>query len=222
MQEIIQTKDGSHSLKSLQFGESYHSIHGAIQESQTVFIDAALMYKATTKEQLKILEIGFGTGLNALMTLIQLQENKNLKIDYTGVEAYPIEPKTAAQLNYTHQLGLPDLQPTFMAMHRTKNERITLQDHFYFEKRIEKFESLQVAENYYDIIFYDAFAPAAQPDLWKEPMLSKMYLSLQSGGVLTTYCAKGAVKRCLKSIGFELEALAGPIGKREMTRAIKK
>jgi tRNA U34 5-methylaminomethyl-2-thiouridine-forming methyltransferase MnmC len=222
MHEIIETNDGSHSIKSLQFGESFHSKHGAIQESKTVFIDAALRFGAARNNSLRLLEMGFGTGLNALMTLMEAEQNKTLELDYLGIEAYPVEMTTAKQLNYTRLLDAINLQTPFLEMHASENERLQLSENFSFQKRVAQFESIILPDNYFDIIYYDAFAPAAQPALWETPMLSKMYKSLRIGGVLTTYCAKGSVKRCLKSIGFEIEGLAGPIGKREITRATKK
>lgn len=221
MSELYKTKDGSHSLKSSRFGESYHSINGAIQESQIVFIDAGLKYICQQNSALNILEIGFGTGLNALMTFLETTVNENLLVDYTGIEAYPIDTETAAKLNYCEKLGISEQQQIFMQMHRIQAERIALNRQFTFTKKIELFEDVLLDTACYDLIYFDAFAPAAQPHLWQEALLQKMYDCLKKGGVLTTYCAKGVVKRCLKSVGFKIEALPGPIGKREITRAIK-
>ena len=219
MNTIITTEDGSHSLESTQFGVTYHSVHGAIQESQIVFIEAALQYQATQKKTLKILEIGFGTGLNAFMTYLEGQKEQ-LNIDYVGVEAYPIESNMLEQLNYPSELQATTEKELFLAMHKTTTAPTQLAPNFNFLQQRSKFEDLDY-QAYFDIIYYDAFAPNAQPELWEEPMLMRMYDALQSGGVLTTYCAKGAFKRSLKKIGFTVEALPGPKGKREMTRAIK-
>ena len=219
MNKIIQTKDGSHSLISGKFEESYHSKHGAIQETQTVFIDAGLKYKSEFSKELEILGIGFGTGLNAFMTYLE-SKKEGLKVEYTGVEAYPIDLGTAAELNYPAELNAGTERDIFLSMHDSENKTLQISSEFKFCKRVCLFEDLKYKENF-DIIYFDAFAPEAQPELWGEEMLNRMYRFLKPGGVLTTYCAKGVVKRCLKSAGFVTEALPGPIGKREMTRAIK-
>ncbi|BDS09888.1 tRNA (5-methylaminomethyl-2-thiouridine)(34)-methyltransferase MnmD [Aureispira anguillae] len=219
MTKIIETKDGSHSLTSQQFNATYHSIHGAIQETQTVFIDAALQYKATNQQQLAILGIGFGTGLNAFMTYLAANRQQ-IAIQYTGVEAYPISLATAQQLNYPSILGVEEEQAQFLKLHQSKDEVISLSPYFDFCKRVCHFEELDYTEAF-DIIYYDAFAPSVQPELWETALLEKMYRALKPTGVLTTYCAKGVVKRSLKSLGFRVEGIPGPIGKREMTRAIK-
>lgn len=219
MAKIIQTKDGSNSLESTQFEATYHSIHGAIQETQTVFIDAALQYKAATQQELSILGIGFGTGLNAFMTYLEAQK-QGLHIKYTAVEAYPISLETAQQLNYPTVLGVEAAQQQFLDLHQHSNTTISLSPTFEFCKQVSRFETLDYHEAF-DIIYYDAFAPSVQPELWEAPLLQKMYQALKPTGVLTTYCAKGVVKRTLKSLGFKVEGIPGPIGKREMTRAIK-
>lgn len=217
MTKLIQTEDGSHSLESKQFEVTYHSIHGAIQETQTVFIDAALNYKAASNKKLSILEIGFGTGLNAFMTYLAANK-QGLDIQYTGVEAYPIDLELAKQLNYPALLQAEQAQ--FLALHSSKNVFTRLSPHFNFCKKVGRFQDLEEQEAF-DIIYFDAFAPSAQPELWEAPLLSKMYAALKPTGVLTTYCAKGVVKRCLKSVGFTIEGLPGPIGKREITRGFK-
>lgn len=219
MNNIITTEDGSHSLESTKFGVTYHSIHGAIQESQVVFIDAALNYQIEKKDTLSILEIGFGTGLNAFMTYLEAKK-KNLTIEYIGIEAYPIDALVVEQLNYAEELQAIAEREVLLAMHSATIEPVALLPNFTFYQQVTTFESLAYT-NRFDIIYYDAFAPNAQPELWEEPILTQMYEALKSGGVLTTYCAKGAFKRSLKKIGFTVEALPGPKGKREMTRAVK-
>lgn len=220
--KIILTADGSHSLESAKFAASYHSTHGAIQETDTVFIQAALAHQFTKgPEQLAILEIGFGTGLNALMSYLYSQkEAPQCQIQYLALEAYPISSKTAEALNYTQELGAPTKQATFLAMHSQPNRWQTLAENFNFCLNIQRFEDLS-AQNAFDIVYYDAFSPNVQAELWEEPMLKKIYEAMRPGACLTTYCAKGAFKRLLKSIGFRVEALPGPKGKREMTRAFK-
>ena len=218
MNKLFQTGDGSNSLMSEQFGVSYHSKHGAVQETQHVFIDAAFNHLSQTK--IKILEIGFGTGLNALMTL---QSNRMAKkqVEYVAVEAYPIAMETVDSLDYHTILKDKTLETVLKTMHQLDAHVPTeIESNFKFEKRIMLFEDIDES-NEYDIIYFDAFAPNAQPELWDIELLSKMYHALRKGGILTTYCAKGQVKRNLKSLGFTIESIPGPPGKREMTRAKK-
>jgi tRNA U34 5-methylaminomethyl-2-thiouridine-forming methyltransferase MnmC len=219
MTTIIQTEDGSNSIQSAKFEATYHSIHGAIQETQTVFIDAALNYKAEIQKELSILEIGLGTGLNAFMTYLEAKKS-DLQIQYTGIEAYPIALEVAQQLNYVELLQVPEEQAQFLKLHESPNEWINLSPRFQFYKQIGRFEDLKEQEQF-DIIYYDAFAPSVQPELWEIDLLEKMYQALKPNGVLTTYCAKGVFKRNLKQVGFKVEGIPGPIGKREMTRALK-
>jgi tRNA U34 5-methylaminomethyl-2-thiouridine-forming methyltransferase MnmC len=219
MNKIFLTDDGSHSLMSETFGDSYHSKFGAIQESQHVFIDAALNYQtAKGKTDLTVLEIGFGTGLNALMTFREA-ERQNLNLHYLTVEKYPLSMEQAETLNYAEQLGVE--RSVFKTLHSSNwQERIRLSEQFSFEKWKSDCQTIEWTD-FADIIYFDAFAPQIQPELWEVPLLQRLYAALKTGGVLTTYCAKGAVKRALKEVGFQLESLAGPIGKREMTRATK-
>ncbi len=219
MNKLIATEDGAYTVQSAKFGVNYHSIHGAIQETNTVFIEAGLSFKAQSCSSLNILGIGFGTGLNAFMTYLEAQK-MGYQIDYVGVEAYPIAMDLVEQLNYPILLDAKEKTAIFRAMHEQENCRQALATNFTFEKKIAFFEDLDY-QNHFDIIYYDAFAPSAQAELWETAMLSKMFEALRPNGVLTTYCAKGAFKRCLKAIGFEVEGLPGPKGKREMTRALK-
>ena len=146
---------------------------------------------------------------------------QNIKVNYTGMEAFPISMETAMKLDYTEALDVPELKDAFLKMHSSSSdEAVELDPLFSFEKRIQEFKELTDKEQY-DVIFFDAFAPNAQPELWEVDLLSLMYNALKPGGIMTTYCAKGQVKRNLKAIGFEIEAIPGPPGKREMTRAIK-
>ena len=215
---IFITEDGSHSMFSQEHGVSYHSRHGAIQESQHVFIDAGFHFKSSANNSLSILEIGFGTGLNAFMTLLEAEKSDH-KIQYTAIEAFPISIEEATTLNYA--AALQQDTSKFLKLHQsTWEETISLNDNFSFIKNKKRFEELDF-QNQFDIIYFDAFAPNAQPELWEKTLLQKMYDVLKPNGVLTTYCAKGVVKRTLKAVGFTIEAIPGPPGKREMTRAIK-
>lgn len=219
MSLIFTTEDGSHSIFSKEYGVSYHSKHGAKTETQTVFIDAGLKYKSATSKNISILEIGFGTGLNAIMTLQEAIADE-LTIDYTTLEAYPLLEQEIAELNYGKILGT-EMEAYFKRMHQlTWEQKHQLIYNFSILKQNRKFEEIDF-KNQFDVIYFDAFAPTSQPELWEEPLLQKMYDALKPSGVLTTYCAKGVVKRTLKKVGFEIEALPGPPGKREMTRAIK-
>ena len=219
MNKIFLTDDGSHSLMSETFGDSYHSKFGAIQESQHVFIDAALNFQtAKGKTDLTILEIGFGTGLNALMTYREA-ERQNLKINYLTFEKYPLSIEQAEALNYSEKLGI---ETSVLAQLHTCNwdENIALGTHFTFQKQEKDCQTISLHE-LADIIYFDAFAPQIQPELWEIPLLKRLFDALKPQGILTTYCAKGSVKRALKDVGFQIETLAGPPGKREMTRAQK-
>jgi tRNA U34 5-methylaminomethyl-2-thiouridine-forming methyltransferase MnmC len=218
---IFETQDGSHSIFSETYGVSYHSKYGAIQETQHVFIAAGLYYKmAGHAAPLSILEIGMGTGLNAFMTLLEAEKHQ-LTIEYTAVEAFPLSLEEAAQLNYPKQLDRQDQENRFLAIHECHWEAPSLiSPHFTLTKLRKKFEELSFTEKF-DIVYFDAFAPNAQPELWAEDVMGIMYRALKQKGVLTTYCAKGSVKRTLRGLGFTIQALPGPPGKREMTRAVK-
>jgi tRNA U34 5-methylaminomethyl-2-thiouridine-forming methyltransferase MnmC len=219
---IILTSDGSHSVYSEVFGVTYHSIHGAVQETQHVFINAAFKYKITEGvSELRILEIGMGTGLNAFMTFLEV-EKLNIKTFYTAYEAYPISFEQAQSLNYTQVLNTtPQQSDIFNKIHTsTWHEQHPLSHFFHFTKIIDKFENINI-HNVFDIIYFDAFAPQAQPTLWEKPLMEKMYNALKNKGILTTYCAQGQFRRTLKEVGFKVEKLQGPPHKREMTRSIK-
>ncbi len=218
--ELYITEDGSHSIFSQEYGVSYHSKFGAFTETQHVFINASLRFKAVLQKNISILEIGFGTGLNALVTFFEAKK-RNLEIKYVGVEAYPISVEQAKELNYSSFLDLEINPDIFLQLHEISwNSPVQLTNQFKIEKVKKKFESIDY-NNHFDIIYFDAFAPEAQPELWNEEMMRKMYNALLPDGILVTYCAKGVVKRTMKKVGFTVEALPGPPGKREMTRAMK-
>jgi tRNA U34 5-methylaminomethyl-2-thiouridine-forming methyltransferase MnmC len=217
---LFETQDGSHSLFSEKYGVSYHSKYGAIQETQHVFINAGLRLKAIEQKDISILEIGFGTGLNAYMTIFE-SEKRGLTIDYVGVEAYPVSKEITRQLNYAAQVNEPESQLIFNKIHEIDwDVPHSINAHFRLTKVNKKFEDLDF-DAQFDLIYFDAFAPTSQPELWEVPLLTSMFNALKSGGVLVTYCAKGQFKRNLKAVGFTVEAIPGPPGKREMTRAFK-
>ncbi|RUA08922.1 MAG: SAM-dependent methyltransferase [Flavobacteriia bacterium] len=218
--EIIITSDGSSSIYLPEWDEPYHSKHGAIQEAYHVFIKSGLEY-FKEKEKLSILEIGFGTGLNALITFIESQKRKD-KIEYTGVEAYPVLPEEVKQLNYVEQLHINEKEDIFKKMHTVQWERpCDISKDFKLIKQKKSFTQIN-DKDLYNLIYFDAFSPDRQPELWSPEIFEKMYLSLKDHGILVTYSAKGSVRRALQSAGFVVERLPGPPGKREMMRAIKK
>ena len=221
MDDIFLSQDGSHTLVSKIFGVSYHSKYGARQETQTVFIDAGLRYQENQGlDSISILEMGFGTGLNAIMTLIQAKPDVHIR--YHTIEAYPLVESQYSQLNYPEVLNLDvNSKEAFLKMHKSSSgETLELNDTFLFTKYLHKIEQFET-DCKFDIVYYDAFAPSSQEELWTLEMMMKISELCNQGAALVTYCAKGSFKRALKAAGFNVEGLDGPIGKREMTRAIK-
>ena len=216
---VFLTEDGSHSFMSEQFGVLYHSSHGAIQETQHIFIDAGLKYILSQNlTEISILDMGFGTGLNALMTYIEA-ERLGLNIRYITFEKYPLSIEQAASLNFDIELNTS--KKILNLMHDCSwNECHVLSPFFSFEKRWASFENVDI-QNRINLIYFDAFAPEIQPQLWEQPLMQKMYDALCPNGILTTYCAKGVFKRTLKTVGFVIEPIPGPPFKREITRAHK-
>ncbi len=217
----VVTQDGSHTLMSQHFGVSYHSKYGAIQESQHVFIEAGLHLKAPVQANLCILEMGFGTGLNALLTALFAKQH-NLQVTYYGIEAFPISHEQAQQLNYPQLLDAElEAEEVYQRLHESPwNELVSITEHFQLKKLQGRLEDATFTEAF-DLVYYDAFAPSAQPELWNEASLCKVADAMAPKGVFVTYCAKGTVKRTLKACGLTVEGIPGPPGKREMTRAIK-
>lgn len=214
---IIETEDGSQTIISPIFKERYHSIHGARTESQVVFIDAGLIHKLNSPAPINILEMGFGTGLNALLSLKE-SIDRNRIINYIGYEKFPVLKEHLALIRYGEELELAN---HFKELHTLEwNHTHQLTSLFSFEKRQSDINSITEQESF-DVIYFDAFAPASQEELWTVDLFQKMYDSLKKDGVLVTYCAKGQVKRNMKEVGFSIEPLPGPPGKREMTRARK-
>ncbi len=216
--KIVKTADGSTTIHLEEWNEQYHSKHGAVQEAYHVFIKHGL---DQFSESVDILEIGFGTGLNAFITLLE-SEKRLLKVKYHGVEAYPVSLEEIEALNYTELLSIPPaLDAWFVEMHKTKwdiNTEIT--PRFELCKRRQFFSDI-TDKNVFDLIYFDAFGTRVQPELWTESIFKKMYTALKSPGILVTYAAKGSVRRAMQSVGFKVERLPGPPGKREMLRAIK-
>ena len=216
--EIFQTLDGSTTIHLPDWNESYHSKHGAIQEAYHVFIQNGLL--TFNNQPIFILEIGFGTGLNAFITYIESKKS-NQKIDYYGVEAYPISADEILQMNFVSELNAAAESEVFKRMHECDWEIINqISPLFSLTKRKQFFEQID-DEDKFDLIYFDAFGYRVQPDLWSTEIFRKMYKSLKSKGTLVTYAARGVVKRSLIEVGFKVEKLPGPPGKREMFRATK-
>tara|TARA_R110000868_G_scaffold14075_3_gene65705 strand:- start:2105 stop:2782 length:678 start_codon:yes stop_codon:yes gene_type:complete len=217
--KIITTSDGSTTIQIVDWNEQYHSIHGAIQEAYHVFIKSGLsLFK---HQDLSILEIGFGTGLNAIITSIE-SEKLDLNIDYVGVEAYPVIPEEISQLNYMQQLEASDFHQQFSKMHSCEWEKVcALSNNFKLTKQQKDFKQIKEI-NFFNLIYFDAFGARVQPELWTEEIFLIMYNALKENGVLVTYAAKGSVRRAMQAVGFSVERLPGPPGKREMLRATKR
>lgn len=199
---------------------TYHSKHGAIQESMHVFIEAGLRQLLHRQETITIFEMGFGTGLNALLTLIEAI-NHQQKIYYQAVEAFPLEKEIFAQLNYCGQLQHPECTTFLDTLHMAPwNEPIQLNPWFTLQKDHITLFNCSAAQPV-NLIYYDAFAPNAQPELWTVDAFSRLYNMLTAGGILVTYCSKGDVRRAMQAAGFIVEKIPGPPGKREMVRATK-
>ena len=215
--KLLVTEDGSHTLYQPNIDESYHSTHGAIQESKFIFIDKALNY--SQKSDVRVLEIGFGTGLNALLTYINSIEN-NRKIHYTTLELFPVNKELVSQLNFC-SFKMSDYQAVFEKMHNTEWELEHKISQTFTLRKINTDFSTTNLEGNYDIVYFDAFSPEKQPEMWTLEQFRKIYESCNDEAILTTYCAKGYVRRNMISAGFRVERLPGPPGKREILRAIK-
>jgi tRNA U34 5-methylaminomethyl-2-thiouridine-forming methyltransferase MnmC len=225
--KIITTADGSKTIQIEDWDEQYHSIHGAIQEANHVYLKHGLLFyfNSYVSEQSKkplsinILEIGFGTGLNAFLTLIKAESLKQ-QINYVGVEAYPISNEEIEQLNYA-ELVEDNYKAQFNQLHDIAWEsKQSITSNFHLEKQQKFFNDIK-AKHQFDIIYFDAFGARVQPDLWTEDIFLLMFNALRDNGVLVTYSAKGSVRRAMQAVGFTVERLPGPPGKREMLRARK-
>lgn len=215
--KVFITGDGSHSLLNEALNETYHSRHGAVRESQHVFIEHGLHYLIEKQQRqfVSVLEVGFGTGLNALLTINEAIL-KNSKVGYTSLETFPIPPEIWTTLNY------PDPHHVLRELHQAKWQSwVDINSNFKLLKLEESLQEIELEPQQYDLIYFDAFAPNKQPELWELKILEKVAGTIRSGGIFVTYCAKGQLKRDLKTLGLIVESLPGPPGKREMVRAIK-
>lgn len=214
---IVTSDDGSHTLQVAALKEHYHSHKGALRESMHVFIETGLR-QFSGNGVIHLLEVGFGTGLNALLTMLHRGQ---MNISYTGLEAFPLARSITDRLNYPTMTGDDRAPALFSAVHDAPwGEPVEIIPGFWLlkkEQRFQDFETTQV----FDLVYFDAFAPHAQPELWEQPVWEKLHAMMCPGGVLVTYCAKGQVRRDMQAAGFTVERLAGPPGKREMIRARK-
>ena len=216
--EIIITDDGSTTIRIPEWDENYHSTHGAIQEAKHVFIKNGLdLFQ--NQDSISILEIGFGTGLNAFITFLETTNKE--KVNYVGVEAYPISQEEIAQMNYVSELDSEMYQEIFDKMHSCDWEnQETITENFLLTKRKRFFQDIE-DKNQFDLIYFDAFGFPLQPELWSEAIFKKMYDALLSKGTLVTYACRSSIKNAMLSVGFSIEKLPGAPGKREMLRATK-
>lgn len=217
--EIFLTEDGSHSLFVSALNESYHSRHGAINESMHIFINEGLK-KHLSKEKINILEVGFGTGLNAFLTLLECKLLTN-HINYHTVEPFPLHYGVISKLNYPESIGM-DTLPLFMKLHESPwNIQTEITQYFCLNKMMMKLEDCSFLSDYYDLVYFDAFSPDVQPELWSAEIFKRIFAAMHQESSLVTYSAKGVVRRNLADIGFLIERIPGPKGKREMIRASK-
>lgn len=217
--EIIVTADGSHSLWHKGLNETYHSKHGARQESDHVFIKNGLEYffcERRSSQSTRILEVGFGTGLNAWLSL-EWANKSEARVHYTTIEAYPLDKSIWSQLNYAMEAS------PFQRLHEVPwNLEHSFNSNFVLHKLHATLQDAQFSSESFDVVYFDAFAPARQPSMWELPMLQKVFQGMAKEGVFVTYCAKGQLKRDLTGLGLQVETLPGPPGKKEMVRAIKR
>ena len=221
--EIRSSADGSATVYSPRFDALYHSHHGALQETQHVFVDAGFRFASQHLSTVDVLELGFGTGLNAAATWVLAKAKReagiaaNPSIRYVGIEAFPLPQNLLAAF----RSGNESVDAALAEIHKPAWPSVTgLDAKFLLEKRLTLIESLGTDETF-DCIYHDAFAPQTQPELWSQALFERLYTCTRGGGVLVTYCAQGQVRRNMRSAGWTVEKLPGPPGKREMTRALR-
>ena len=215
--ELQLTADGSHTLFIPEMDEHYHSVNGAIQESRHVFIETGL--KSMPKKEIRVLEIGFGTGLNAFLTWLET-EKSGQTCYYATIERFPLDPHITEALNYAEQIN-PERKEDYQALHTAAwDEPICLSNNFTLHK-LKGDSNQDGLPDAIDVVYFDAFAPEKQPEMWNQAIFDRLFAAMQPGGVLTTYCAKGVVRRMMQKAGYTVERIPGPPGKREMLRARK-
>jgi tRNA U34 5-methylaminomethyl-2-thiouridine-forming methyltransferase MnmC len=218
LKELIKTADGSHTIYVPEIDEHYHSIHGAIQESEHIFIRAG--FDMCQADPLHILEAGFGTGLNAFLTCLRAQ-GTGKKVIYTTIEKFPLEPEIVSSLNYAGQVSGDQLK-LFTEMHSVPWDTKAEITPGFILLKIRADITTFLPEGTYDLVYFDAFGPDKQPEMWTPEIFSGIGALTSPGGILVTYSSKGTVKRNLRSSGFDVKLIPGPPGKRQIIRAIKK
>lgn len=217
--EFVITKDGSHTIYIPEMDEHYHSTYGAIQESLHIYINEGLLQVG--KKEISILEIGFGTGLNAYLTYA-ISKNNNLRVNYLSIEKYPLAETEYLKLNYPEN-AFPEYARVFEAMHRAEwNSAVEISPDFVLHKVHADLLTHEFNDSpQFDLVYYDAFAPGKQPEMWSDRMIGKVSSCVKEGGILVTYCAKGSVRRAFAAAGFQMERIPGPPGKKEIIRGKK-
>lgn len=219
---IITTEDGSKTIKIEEWNEHYHSTHGAIQEAMHVYIRAGLdHFVAKNKpKSIAVLEAGFGTGLNALLACLWSEKSK-INIEYIGLEAYPIKENEREALDYHKVINGENVKSIYKQLHKAEwGKHVEISKTFSLQKQNLFFSDLEL-ENHADVVFYDAFGPRVQPELWEKPIFQGFYQAMKTNGLLVTYSVKGTARRALQDIGFQVDVIDGPPGKRHMMRAFK-
>lgn len=223
MQKLIlqTTEDGSHTLFVPDLNEHYHSTHGALQESELVFIQNGLHHIPECIKEINVLEVGFGTGLNALLTVLESKKQRR-KINYVAIEPEPVEEETLVQLNFASVIGSTEAVGYYKKIHQAGwVYPAFLSDYFIISKIKAKLADITLRDEQFHLVYFDAFGPDIQPELWTEEVFAQIYKCMKYNGILVTYSCKGTVKRALKTAGFTIEKLPGPAGKREVLRATK-
>ncbi len=220
--QLVITGDGSHTLFASDLQDHYHSTFGAVQESNHIYIESALKAHPSNRKMVNVLEIGFGTGLNALLTWQQSYLQK-MKIQYVTIEPHPVELAMALRLNYPDFIDIQDSVSIFKKLHQAAwGEGVVISEYMRFTKMDTAIQEASLEPMRFDIVYFDAFGPEAQPELWTVPVFQKIYDSMALDSVMTTFSSKGSVKRAMQEAGFNIELLDGPPGKRTITRAWKK
>lgn len=220
--EIVMSQDGSTTLYSHRFNDSYHSVNGAIDEANLVYIKNGFENAINTfKNDINVFELGFGTGLNALLTILTAKE-KEIKIHYESIEAYPIEPTEIEKLNYSERIQHDFSDEVFKKIHQTEwNVETELINDIHFIKRNIRLEDMPMLKPIYHLVYYDAFGPSKQAEMWAEERIEKIANGIVKNGIFVTYSTCGELKRTLRNLNFQIEKLPGPKGKREVLKATK-
>jgi len=215
------TADGSHTLFVPELNEHYHSTNGALQESKLVFIQNGLLHVPACVKEINVLEVGFGSGLIALLTVLEAKKERR-KINYVAIEPEPVNPQFISQLNYANVIGGTEATGYFKKLHEAGWVYPSfLSDYFIINKIQARLEDVSLRDSQFNLVYFDAFGPEVQPELWSDEIFTQFYNCMKPDGILVTYSCKGTVKRALKVAGFTVEKLPGPAGKREVLRAMK-